>query len=103
MCVGERGGGAALFAKKCDYVNANHLTESWRSERVESAIDFVEILKDKATLNVFYRLPQHFFKMLRNDGIGMDWHESQSDSRNNENGSDSTQTNANSRFSQRQH
>ena len=41
-CVGERGGGAALFAKKCDYINENISIESRRIERVENA----ESLKD---------------------------------------------------------
>ena len=46
-CVGERGKclknmSAALFAKKCDYINENVSIESRRSERVENA----ESLKD---------------------------------------------------------
>ena len=35
-CVGERGGGAAFFAKKSDSINGNNLTESRRSERAKS-------------------------------------------------------------------
>ena len=35
--VGERGGGAALFAKKSDYANETNLTKSRRRERVENA------------------------------------------------------------------
>ena len=42
--VGERGGGAALFAKKCDYINENISIESRRIERVENA----ESLKNSA-------------------------------------------------------
>ena len=34
--VGERGGGAALFAKKSDLINTNNFVEFRRSERVES-------------------------------------------------------------------
>ena len=45
-CVGERGGGAALFAKKSDYMNCEMAIESRRSERVESNAESAETAKD---------------------------------------------------------
>ena len=51
LCVGERGGGAALFAKKSDYINETNLTESRRSEKAESFAEstkFAESQKDSS-------------------------------------------------------
>ena len=42
--VGERGGGAALFAKKCDLINDNISAESLRSKNIKTT----ESLKDSS-------------------------------------------------------
>ena len=73
--VGERGGGAALFAKKCDLINANNLAESRRSERAENvelvkdSNDFIESLKDFNVIDCHEVVPTS-----RNDDSAIDCH-----------------------------
>ena len=80
-CVGERGGGAALFAKKSDYANETNLTESRRIEKVESAESFAESnaesYKDSSdSIESNHKIDCHEFNKLnsRNDDSVADSH-----------------------------
>ena len=69
LCVGERGGGAALFAKKSDCINENISIESRRSERVENA---ESLNKSNDSIELNHNMDCHEFNKLnsRNDGQG---------------------------------
>ena len=71
LCVGERGGGAALFAKKCDLINDNIFAEFRRSEKVENAESTSKSLKDSSdstnSSDLKNGLPRQAYSLSRND------------------------------------
>ena len=85
------GGGAALFAKKCDLINDDIFVEFRRIESAESSdfkrtMDCHDLISSSLAMT---RIERHFcnFAESRNDNImafcvSIYFHESQSDSRN---------------------